>query len=129
MCTYISIINSLVIGSAVLQTRFGYTETSAGFVFTMPYLVAAFMSPFTGLFVDKFGHRMRVIIIGSLFNVAAHVINLTLPDCDDECWQSIVPLVLLGISYTTYAVVMWGYLPYMVEARLLGTAFGICTTF
>ena len=49
----------------------------------MPYLVAAFMSPFTGMFVDKFGHRMRVIIIGSLFNVLAHVINLSLPDCED----------------------------------------------
>ena len=83
MCTYISIINSLVVGSALLQARFGYDEVSAGFVFTMPYLVAAFMSPFTGMFVDKFGHRMRVIIIGSLFNVLAHVINLSLPDCED----------------------------------------------
>lgn len=43
--------------------------------------------------------------------------------------MSIVPLVILGISYTTYAVVLWGSLPYMVEARTLGSAFGICTTF
>ena len=43
--------------------------------------------------------------------------------------MSLVPLVLLGLSYTIYAVVLWGSLPYMVEARVLGTAFGICTTF
>jgi len=43
--------------------------------------------------------------------------------------MSLVPLILLGLSYTTYAVVLWGSLPYMVEARTLGTAFGICTSF
>ena len=43
--------------------------------------------------------------------------------------MSIGPLILLGLSYTTYAVVLWGSLPYMVEAHTLGTAFGICTTF
>ena len=42
---------------------------------------------------------------------------------------SLGPLVILGLSYTTYAVVLWGALPYMVEARTLGTAFGICTMF
>jgi MFS family permease len=128
MCTYISIINSLIIGSSVLQTRFNFTEVGAGFFFTMPYVIAAIFSPITGLFVDRYGHRMTVIIVGSLFNVVSHIIELSLPDCD-QCWESILPLVLLGISYTTYAVVLWGSLPYMVEARLLGTAFGICTTF
>ena len=36
---------------------------------------------------------------------------------------------MLGIAYSTYAVVLWGSIPYMVEARTLGTAFGICTVF
>lgn len=42
---------------------------------------------------------------------------------------SVLPLVLLGLSYAAYAVVLWGSLPYMVEARMLGAAFGICTVF
>ena len=36
---------------------------------------------------------------------------------------------MLGFSYSTYTVVLWGALPYMVEAKVLGTAFGICTVF
>ena len=51
----------------------------------MPYVIAAIMSPITGIFVDRYGHRMTVIIIGSLFNVLAHIIELLLPDCD-QCW-------------------------------------------
>ena len=37
-------------------------------------------------------------------------------------------MFFLGISYTTYAIVLWGALAYMVEARALGTAFGICAS-
>lgn len=36
---------------------------------------------------------------------------------------------MLGASYSTYAVVLWGYLPYIVKENTLGTAFGICTVF
>ena len=60
--------------------------------------------------------------------VASHTLEVMIDDCD-QCFMSLVPLILLGLSYTTYAVVLWGSLPYMVEARTLGTAFGICTSF
>merc|ERR1712224_689857 len=128
MCTYIAIINSIVIGSTVLQKRFKYSEVEAGFFFTMPYVIAAIMSPILGWFVDKYGQRMTVTLTGALLMITAHVYQVCMPDCD-RCWESIGPLVLLGLSYTTYAVVLWGSLPYMVEAHTLGTAFGICTTF
>ena len=128
MCTYIGIINSLIIGSSVLQTRFAFTEVEAGFYFTLPYLVAAILSPICGVIVEKYGKRMTINIWGSAIMVIAHIYQICLPDCD-KCWISLGPLILLGISYTAYAVVLWGALPYMVEARVLGTAFGICTTF
>lgn len=54
--------------------------------------------------------------------------QLFMPDCQ-ECGLSIVPLILLGISYSVYAVAQWGSLPYIVEARTLGTAFGIVNVF
>jgi MFS family permease len=71
---------------------------------------------------------MTITIWGSICMVVAHVYQICTPDCD-RCWMSLGPLILLGLSYTAYAVVLWGSLPYMVEARVLGTAFGICTTF
>lgn len=130
-CTYIAIINQIVIGSGLLQDRFSYSEVEAGRYFQIPYMIAAVFSPFLGLFVDKYGHRMSITLLGSLIMIFAHFYELVLPSAPtcDRCWASLGPLVLLGLSYTTYAVVLWGALPYMVEARALGTAFGICTTF
>ena len=112
----------------MLQKRFNYGQVEAGYYFTLPYIVAAIFSPILGWFVEKYGHRMTITILGSVLMIAAHSFELCLPDCD-RCWVSLAPLIILGLSYTTYAVVLWGALPYMVEARTLGTAFGICTMF
>jgi len=127
-CTYIAIINSIVIAGAVLQKRFNFDEVEAGFYFTLPYLVAAVFSPPLGLIVARFGNRMTCTLCGSALMIVAHAMQLVTPDCD-HCWYSVAPYFLLGISYATYAVVLWGSIPYMVEARTLGTAFGICTVF
>ena len=75
---------------------------------------------------------MTVTIIGSALGVLAHGLFFIIPGCNDwECnsFFAVMPLWLLGINYATYSVVLWGSLPYMVEGRTLGTAFGICTAF
>jgi MFS family permease len=82
MCTYISIINSIIIGSAVLQDRFHFSEERAGFFFTLPYVISAVCSPILGWFVDKYGKRMSVTLIGAGLMVAAHTYNVMINDCD-----------------------------------------------
>ena len=82
MCTYISIINSIIIGSAELQDRFKYSEQRAGFYFTLPYVISAVCSPILGWFVDKYGKRMSVTLIGAGLMVAAHTVSVMTIDCD-----------------------------------------------
>lgn len=52
-----------------------------------------------------------------------------LPDCpaDEKCYDEVVPLVMCGLGYSIYASVIWGSIPYTVEPRTVGTAYGICT--
>lgn len=101
----------------------------------MPYWISALLSPFIGAFVNKYGKRMTVSLIGSFTIVIAHVLLFFIPICEEDSSEKcdkilpLVPLVLLGFSYSTYSVVLWGSLPFMADARTLGTAFGICTAF
>ena len=81
------------------------------------------------MFVFKYGHRMTVTLTGQLLMIVAHVSLMFIPMSNTIEWYNFIPFILLGISYATYTVVLWGALPYMVEARILGTAFGICTAF
>ena len=48
----------------------------------MPYLIAAVASPILGIYVEKFGQRMTVILLGSLIMLLAHTVALITPDCN-----------------------------------------------
>lgn len=74
MCTYIAIINSLVIGSSLLQARFNFTVDEAGMIFSTPYIIAAIMSVPVGWFVSRFGYRMTVTLVGSIIMLGAHIV-------------------------------------------------------
>jgi len=52
-----------------------------------------------------------------------------LPECptEDPCYYEVAPLIMCGIGYSIYASVIWGSIPYTVEPRTVGTAYGICT--
>lgn len=45
----------------------------------------------------------------------------------DPQYLCLIPLVLLGVGYSVYAAALWGCIPYTVPARLVGTAYGLCT--
>lgn len=63
--------------------RFGYTETSVGFIYTMPYIIATVLAPILGLFIDRFGYRVHIMVGGSCFMIFGHAIQLFIPDCAD----------------------------------------------
>jgi hypothetical protein len=63
----------------------------------------------------------------SLFLLIAHLMNMLLPECETACYTEVAPLVLVGIGYSIYAAALWGSIPYVVEAKTVGTAFGFCT--
>ena len=52
---------------------------------------------------------------------------MLLPECEEVCYIELAPLILVGIGYSIYAAALWGSIPYVVEARTVGTAFGFCT--
>jgi MFS family permease len=67
-----------------------------------------------------------MIILSTVVLLIAHLINMFLPDCD-QCYSEIGPLVLVGIGYSIYAAALWGSIPYVVDAKTVGTAFGFVT--
>jgi hypothetical protein len=70
-----------------------------------------------------------MIVASTVILFAAHVTNMFLPNCNpgDHCYSELGPLILIGIGYSIYAAALWGSIPYVVEAKTVGTAFGFCT--
>ena len=127
--TYTAIFPFIQVASKMLQERFGFSDIDAGALFTLPYTISAFTSPFLGILIDKIGRRGLLIIMSAIILFAAHVTNMFLPNCSagEDCYSELGPLILIGIGYSIYAAALWGSIPYVVEARTVGTAFGFCT--
>lgn len=71
--------------------------------------------------------------MSSLFLLAAHLTSMFLPDAIHPCTEATIsyaeigPLIMLGLGFSIYAAALWPCIPYVVEAKTIGTAFGICT--
>jgi nitrate/nitrite transporter NarK len=44
-----------------------------------------------------------------------------------QCYNELYPLCLTGVGYSIYAAAIWGSIPYIVDSKSVGTAFGLAT--
>lgn len=78
-------------------------------------------APFAGAFVDKFGRRARLMIVGSLMMIPCYLLmgftNIS----------PIFPMIILGGAFVLVPAAMWPSVPLIVDKKIVGTAFGIMT--
>ncbi|CAI5744989.1 unnamed protein product [Peronospora destructor] len=88
---------------------------------SIPYIISAIISPFLGFVVDRIGLRAILALVAPLALTAVHVmLGLTQVTL-------YVPLVLQGVAYSVFAAALWPSIPYVVEAKHVGTAYGAIT--
>lgn len=82
--TYPSIMVPIMMMPRMLTVEFLWGEIEAGIIFTIPYIVSALISPVIGWYVDRYGNRMTISIIGSFFLFMSHVSLLFMLTIDDD---------------------------------------------
>lgn len=115
---------SIVIGTSLLKHKFNFEIDASGVIIMAPYTVTVVLMPILGKVADKVGNRMYLVFLCGAINTVSHLYGLMQQECDRCAW-SIVPFFLYGLQLTIYNVVMWGMIPYIVEADKVGTAYGI----
>lgn len=103
------------------QHAHGLGLEAAGAMNSHVFLAAIFATPLFGLMVDRTGHRALFMAAGSLCLFAAF--PLMAYTHASLAW----PTVLLGIAFSLVPAVIWPAVPYLVEAKRLGTAYGLMT--
>ncbi|GMH95609.1 hypothetical protein TrST_g6790 [Triparma strigata] len=96
------------------------TKTSDS-VMSIPYFISAGLSPLLGFLVDRIGYRAVVASLAPCMLVWVH---LTL---GFESGSPIAPLIGQGVAYSLFAAVLWPSVPFSVEAKSVGTAYGLIT--
>ncbi|CEG42787.1 major facilitator superfamily [Plasmopara halstedii] len=88
---------------------------------SIPYIISAVISPFLGFAVDRIGLRAMLALVASLALTLVHILlGLTQVSL-------YVPLLLQGVAYSVFAAALWPSVPFVVEAKHVGTAYGAIT--
>jgi MFS family permease len=99
----------------------GVTREFGGFLSSLLTFFAMVFTPLFGLLADKKGKRALLMMVGSLLLIPVFLmlvytkINL------------IVPMAIMGISFSLVPAVMWPSVAYIIEESRLGTAYGLMT--
>ena len=108
----------------ILHNMYNIPTGIAGVYLLVIYLSASIVTPMFGMVVDKYGRRVLLMILSiTLFLVALVVFCIIPSDCNKII--PLVPLVLIGLFYATYAAIFWPCIPLVVEQNKQGTAFGV----
>lgn len=102
-----------------LQVKWGMSAASGGNYTSYIMTASMIFTPLLGLFVDKRGHRGKIMVIGSLLILPAHLLlGLTY-------MHPIISFVMLGVSFSLVPAALWPAVPILVKEEFLGTAYGI----
>lgn len=110
------------------QVKFGFDSIAGGKIYSIPYFMSAFLTPLLGFVVDKIGKRALFIMISSILGAIACFWVAILPDYTSPNFIIIGPEILMGICYSIFASALWSSIPYLVQARTIGSAFGMTTS-
>jgi len=91
--------------------------------------MSAALSPILGYTIDKVGKRAMFIAISSLLVSLSCFFDALLPNSYSEPnFICLGPLILVGFGYSIYASALWSSIPYIVQPRTIGSAFGLVTS-
>ena len=99
----------------------GVTREFGGFLSSLLTFFAMIFTPLFGLLADKRGRRALLMMVGSLLLIPVYLMlvytNINI----------IVPMAIMGISFSLVPAVMWPSVAYIIEESRLGTAYGLMT--
>ena len=101
------------------QHAHGLSLQDAGALNGYVFLAAIFATPAFGLMADRLGNRAAFMALGSVLLCAVFPV---LAYSTASLWLS---TVLIGIAFSLVPAVLWPAVPYLVEPRRLGTAYGL----
>lgn len=106
-----------------IKTSYGvHPNEWASWRASMVYMVSMIVSPFLGAAVDMFGRRDWLAIFGTGLAIPIFLM------LGDSSIEPVIPLLMLGCSYSICAAVLWPTLQILVDPKVVGRANGIATS-
>lgn len=99
--------------------RYAMTTIAAGRLAGTIILISMLTTWVFGAVVDRIGKRATMMMVGSLAMIPCHV-SMAYTDV-----PPVIPMIVLGLSFSLVPAALWPAIPLMVEERKIGTAYGL----
>ena len=104
-----------------IHEKWGYEVITAGRITSIVIFASMILSPILGRMVDKVGRRGSMMLVGSLMLVPCYLaLGLT-------TFAPVGPMVVIGLAFSLVPAALWPAVPLIVQAKSVGTAFGLMT--
>jgi MFS family permease len=124
---YIGVLTFYTVASDIMQkTGSKYSENIATLFISIPNFVSIIASPTFGFMIDRMGKALYWMLWACFMLVVAHLGFLG----NANEWFEIHPIVImvwLGVGYSMFAASIWPLLPFIIQPKHLGTAYGAMT--
>ena len=124
---YGSITPWMNIGADYLEQRFGFDHASANQLLMIPYIIGGVFTPSIGYLSDLIGKRTQILFISMLCLLSSHYI-LGWNSCT-YLSEVVIGLSGLGMALAAFCAVLWPSFAVVAREEVLGTAYGIPTSF
>jgi len=104
--------------------RYEFSNSAAGNIISINYLIGSISSVVFGLIIDKKGYRASIIFYNSIFGVLGMIYFFMFPSCP-ECYSTIIPQVLFGLLIGINDAATFPSLPIILDEKYLGTGYGL----
>lgn len=95
-------------------------QNSAGLYMSVPFFISAFMVPLYGILIDMYGQRAYLSLVASILGFFSFTMFYYLPP--------IYAFIMLGMTYSMFASVIWPAISLVVRKDLVGFAYGVTTS-
>ncbi len=120
---YSGVFPFLYYASDLVVNKYGVDPKYAGLIPTLLPFGTIFFTPFFGNLYDKKGKGATIMLLGSVFLLAVHIL-FAIPAFDSVI-VAILLVIWLGVTFSLVPSAMWPSVPKIIPEKQLGTAYAL----
>lgn len=86
-------------------------------------ILAMFLTPFLGFFLDRKGKGATMLMAGSVIMIACHLCFAFLLPAVPSKGLAVTLIVILGVSFSLVPAALWPSVPKIIDEKILGSAY------
>ena len=106
-----------------LEETLGIDAASAAQLFSCFPVLAMFLTPFLGFFLDRKGKGATMLMAGAVIMIACHLSFAFLLPLFPSKGFALVLIVSLGVSFSLVPAALWPSVPKIIDEKILGSAY------